>query len=109
MSPFRIRVSQLLFSKTILNWYIIFKGLFNRVGQIPLQEKITHFHSPLKPTQTKSRRVPLNFLESLKVELNRTEQEGHFVKLSKNDKNCFISPILITTKKDGSIKLALDS
>ena len=37
------------------------------------------------------------------------KQKGHIAKLSKCDKGCFISPIVITRKKDGSIKLALDS
>ena len=37
------------------------------------------------------------------------EIEGHIVKLSKCDEDCFIITILITRKKDGSIKLALDS
>ena len=36
-------------------------------------------------------------------------KEGHIVKLNKCDEDCFISPIAITRKKDGSIKLALDS
>ena len=35
------------------------------------------------------------------------EKEGHIVKLSKCDEDCFINPIVIT-KKDGKIKLALD-
>ena len=37
------------------------------------------------------------------------EKEGHIIKLSKCDEDCFISPIVITRKKDGSIKLAVDS
>ena len=37
------------------------------------------------------------------------EKEGHMVKLNKCDEDCFISPIVITRKNDGSIKLALDS
>ena len=37
------------------------------------------------------------------------EKEGHIVKLNKCDEDCFISPIVTTRKKDGSIKLALDS
>ena len=31
------------------------------------------------------------------------------MKLNKCDEDCFISPIVITRKKDGSIKLAFDS
>ena len=37
------------------------------------------------------------------------ETEGHIIKLEKSQEDCFISPIVITRKKDGSIKLALDS
>ena len=43
------------------------------------------------------------------MELNRMKKEGHIVKLNKSDEDCFISPIVITRKKDGSSKLALDS
>ena len=74
-----------------------------------MDRKSTHFHSPFKLVQTKCRRVPLHLLDSVKVELYRMEKEGHIVKLSKCDEDCFISPIVITRKKDGSIKLALDS
>ena len=74
-----------------------------------MDRKITDFHSPFKPIQTKGRRVPLHLLDSVKGELNRMEKEEHIVKLSKCDKDGFISPIVITRKKDGSIKLALDS
>ena len=34
---------------------------------------------------------------------------GHIIKLEKGDEDCFISPIVITRKRDGLIKLALDS
>ena len=96
-------------SDKILNLYHKYKGLFIRVVKRPLDRKITHFHSPFKPIQTKGRRVPLHLLDNLKMELNRMEKGGHFVKLNKCDEDCFISPIRITRKKDGSIKLALDS
>ena len=82
--------------------------MFNRVGKIPLDRKITHFHYPFKPIQTKGRRVPLHLLGSEKFKLNRMEKEGHIVKISKCDEDCFISPKVITRKKDGNIKLALD-
>ena len=87
----------------------MYKGLFNRVGKIPLDRKVTHFHSPFKPIQTKGRRVPLHLPNNVKTEPNRMEKEGHIVKLNKCDEDCFINPIVITRKKDGSINLALDS
>ena len=96
-------------SDTIFNLYHKYKGLFNRVGKIPLDRKITHFHSPFKPIQTKGRRVPVHLLDNVKMELNRMEKERQIVKLNKCDEDCFISLIVITRTKDGSIKLALDS
>ena len=42
-------------------------------------------------------------------ELKSMEKEGHIEKLVKCDEDCFISPIVISRKKDGSIKLTLDS
>ena len=36
------------------------------------------------------------------------ETECHIIKLEKCDDDCFISPIVITRKKDTSIKLALE-
>ena len=36
-----------------------FKELFTRVGEIPNDPKVTHFHTPFKPVQAKERRVPL--------------------------------------------------
>ena len=97
------------YSDTTLNLYHGYKRLFNRVGKIPLDRRVTHFHSSFKPIQTKGRRVPLHLLNNVKTELNRMEKEGHIIKLNKCDEDSFISPIVITRKKDGSIKLALDS
>ena len=62
-------------SDTILNLYHKYKGLFNRVGKIPFDRKITDFHSPFKPIQTKGRRVPLHLLDSVKGELSRIEKK----------------------------------
>ena len=86
-----------------------FKDLFTRVGKIPNDRKVTHFHTPFKPIQSKGRRVQFHLLAAVNDELKRMEKEGHIIKLEKCDEDCFISPIVITRKKDSSIKLALDS
>ena len=80
------------YSDTTLNLYHRYKGLFNRVGKIPSDRKVTHFHSPFKPIQTKGRRVPLHLLDNVKTELNRMEKEGHIIKLNKCDEDCFYKP-----------------
>ena len=77
--------------------------------KIPNDRKVTHFHTPFKPIQSKGRRVPLHLLAAVNDELKRMEKEGHIINLEKCDEDCFISPIVITRKKDTSIKLALDS
>ena len=79
------------------------------MGKIHNDRKVTHFHTPFKPIQSKGRRVPLHLLAGVNEELKRMEKEGHIKKLEKCDEDCFISPIVITRKKDTSIKLALDS
>ena len=83
-----------------------FKELFTRVRKIPNDHKVTHFHTPFKPVQAKGRRVPLHLLAGVIEELKRMETEGHILKLEKWDEDCFISPFVITRKKDSSIKLA---
>ena len=91
------------------NIFIEFKNLFTRVGKILNDRKVTHFHTPFKPIQSKGRRVPLHLLAAVNEELKRMEGEGHIIKLEKCDEDCFISPIVIKQKKDTSKKLALDS
>ena len=86
-----------------------FKNLFTRVGKIRNDRKVTHFHTPFKPIQSKGRRAPLHLLAAVNDELKRMEKEGHIIKLQKCDEDCFINPIVITRKKDTSTKLALDS
>ena len=71
--------------------------------------KITHFHKTLKSIQLKGRRVPLHLLVSVKTELNWLKNEEHNKKLENCDKDRFISPVVITCKKDKSVKMALDS
>ena len=96
-------------AREILSISKTFENLFLRIGKIENQMKITHFHEPLKPIQHKGKQIPLHLLDSAKTELNRLKDEGHSKKLENCDKDRFISPIVITCKKDKSIKLALDS
>ena len=47
--------------------------------------------------------------DKIGVENQKLIQEGHVVKLIKCTSEHFISPIVITAKKDGSVKLAIDA
>ena len=62
-----------------------------------------------KPIQQKGRAVPIHFQKTVKNELQKLIEKGHFEKADKTTENCFISPAVITVKKDKSVKIALDS
>ena len=53
--------------------------------------------------------MPIHLQTKVKIELEKLLNEGHIEKLTKCSDQFFISPIVITGKKDQSIKIALDS
>ena len=57
----------------------------------------------------KRRKVPIHFQPKVKIELEKFLNEGHIEILSNCSYQFFISPIVITVKKDHSNKMALDS
>ena len=56
----------------------------------------------------KFRCVPINLQLRVTAELDHLQKEGHIEKLSSCSDEHFITPIVITVKKDQSIKIALD-
>ena len=86
-----------------------FAGLITRIGK-PLKHSVkSTFHKHFTPTHQKGRKVPINLQPLVNAELNKLLEEKHIIKLNScSDKN-FISPIVITVKRDKTVKLALDS
>ena len=62
-----------------------------------------------KPIQQWGRPVPIHFQKTVKQELEKLIKAGHLPKADKTTENCFISPAVITIKKDKSVKIAPDS
>ena len=62
-----------------------------------------------KPVQQKGRPVPIHFQKIVKKELEKLIDKGNLEKADKTTENCFVSPAVITIKKDKSVKIALDS
>ena len=83
--------------------------VFNRLGRSKNHVVNTNFHSRLIPVQEKGRRVPIHILDKVEKEIKNLVADGHIEKLDNCTNDCFIAPIVITAKKDGSIKLALDA
>ena len=67
------------------------------------------FHQKFTAKHQKGRRVPINLQLRVSAELERLQTAGHIEKLSSCADEHFISPIVITVKKDPSMNLALDS
>ena len=59
--------------------------------------------------QQKGRPIPIHLQQSVEKEINKLMKQGHIEKANNIDENCFVSPAVITVKKDKSIKIALDS
>ena len=91
------------------NFYDQFKSRFDRQGESKNHTVSTKFKYPLCPTQEKGRRIPIHIQVKVQTELEKLLSEGHIRKLDKCTSDCFIAPIVITVKKDDSIKLALDA
>ena len=87
----------------------LYPNLFTRIGKIRNAKVRAEFFENLRPIQQKGRRVPISLQDKVDKEIHRLMNEGHIVKLQECSDKYFVSPIVITVKKDGSIKLALES
>ena len=86
-----------------------FENLFNRVGKIKNYRVHADFFETLTPIQQKGRRVPITLQDKVDKEIDKLLRQGHIEKLNECSDKYFDSPIVITVKKDGSVKLALES
>ena len=68
----------------------------------------TNFKDPLIPRQVKGRKVPIHIQDRV-AEIKKLIKDKHNEKLDKCTTDHFIVPIVLTAKKDGSIKLALNA
>ena len=63
----------------------------------------------VKPIQQKGRPIPIHFQKIVREVSEKLIAKGHLEKADKTTENCFISPAVITIKKDKSVTIALDS
>ena len=62
-----------------------------------------------KPVQQKARPIPLHLQDAVEKEIQKLIESGHIEKLEEVPEDTFISPAVITVKKDKSVKIAIDS
>ena len=86
-----------------------FPQLFSRIGRSKIHIVKSKFHKNFKLKRQKARRVPNNLQDRVNSESKKLLEEGHIEKLNNCSNQYFISPIVITVKRDQTRKLALDS
>ena len=86
-----------------------FPGLVSRIGRSKSHVAKSKLQKNFQPRHQKGRRIPINLRDKVNAELRKLLAEKHIIKLSSCPDNFFISPIVVTVKKDQTIKLALDS
>ena len=86
-----------------------FPGLVSRIGRSKSKVAKSKFQKDFQPRHQKGRRIPISLQDKVNTELKKLLAEKHVIKLSSCPDKYFISPIVVTVKKDQTIKLALDS
>ena len=77
-----------------------FPHLVSRIGLSKTHIAKSKFHQKFTAKHQKGRRVPINLQPRVTADLERLQNEGHIEKLSSCSDEHFISPIVITVKKD---------
>ena len=94
----------------ITNWVkTTYPGLCTRIGRARNHIVQTIFLNEFKALQQKGRRIAIHIQEKVEQEIKSLINQRNIVKLEKCSDQQFISPLVITVKKDQSIKLAMDS
>ena len=87
-----------------------YPSLFTRTGRFRNHVlSRTKFKQPFRALQQKGHRAPIALQQRVADELRRLIAEGHVERLQNCTDDLFVSPIVIIVKRDGSLKLALDS
>ena len=103
-------VSDTSTEQNIIKWmFKKYPHLCTRLGRSKNQVAKSIFKENFTPTQHKGRRVPLHLLERVDQELEKLIEDKQIMRLEKCSGEYFISPVVITVKKDKSVKIALDS
>ena len=59
--------------------------------------------------QQKGRRIPIHLQKAVNKELNKLINSGNLTRTNDIQQTQFVSPTVITLKKDNSVKLAMDA
>ena len=86
-----------------------FKKFFNENHTVNGLEVKIQLKEDAKLIQQKGRPIRIHLQQSVGKLINKLMKQGHIEKANKIDDVCFVSPAVITVKKDKSVKIAQDS
>ena len=86
-----------------------FPNLFKRRGRVNNYKIKIETKDGTRVTQQKGRRIPIQLQEQVDKEIQNSLEQGHIQKVNNIKDDVFIQPVVITVKKDRSVKLALDA
>ena len=91
------------------NIYTNFNKLFENNHTIKNIEVKIQIKPGCYPIHQKTRPIPYHLQKDVKNELDRLIKSGHLERLETIEEDCFVSPVVITVKKDKTVKIALDA
>ena len=86
-----------------------FPKLFSRQGKINGHRIKFEFKKDAIVTQQKRRGIPLQLQEAVEAEIDKLLEESHIRIVETVSDEVFIQPVVVTVKKDKTVKIALDA
>ena len=86
-----------------------FRNLFQVNNTVKNLEYDVQFKPKMEIKQQKGRRIPIHMQKAVETELEKLIKEGHVEKRQEVGEDIFVSPVVVTRKSDGSVKIALDA
>ena len=86
-----------------------YSPLFTRQGQIRDHTVKIEIKPEAKITEQKGRPVPIQLEDAVQEEIERLINEGHIERITDVTDKQFIQPVVITVKRDKSVKIAPDA
>ena len=89
--------------------YKNFPNLIKRIGRSKNHTVKSKFNTNFTPIHQRGRRISIHLQSKVEEELKNSQKNVNVIKVDKCSEKNFNSPIIITVKRDKTIKLARDS
>ena len=86
-----------------------FPNLFKRRGRVNNYKIKIEMKDGTRITQQKGRRIPIQLQDQVDSEITNLLDQGHIERVDTIKDDVFIQPVVITAKKDRSVKIAIDA